>query len=298
MPPGRSPLAAIVIALGAAILISWPVTSAESEVVARVGERTITRQEVDEQFSRQRLPPGTNPDSARVLFLESLVQKELLVLEARARGLFADSMVTLGSRQASDRLLQDRVKQDEVKVDSAITDADLQAHFKLSLSERKIAHIMHWSASSIDSARDRIDAGEPFDKVATAMSIDAQTAEAGGVLPWLNDTIFPAEFLAVLDTMQVGGIAGPFKSRFGWHMIREDSIRTRTGADLAAEREQVEKDLLVGRSREHRQQALDRYRQSYRFELDTTATVATVTEAGPAYLAVAADTSQVMVPMS
>lgn len=290
--------AALGIALGVAIVISWRVGGAESDVVARVGGRTITRQELDEQFARQHLPAGANADSARELFLESLVQKELLVLEARARGYFEDQQVTLGTRRMHDRLLQERMKEEEARADSTITEADLEARYKVSLSERKLAHIMHWSGASIDSARDRIDAGESFEKVATEMTIDAQAAEAGGVMPWLNDTVFPGEFLAVLDTMHVGGLAGPFKSRLGWHLMREDSIRTRAGADLAADRESLRRDLLGVRTRDHRWAALDDYRKRYSLQLDTTATVQTVTEAGAAYMAVAKDTTKVTVPMS
>lgn len=297
-PLSGGPAAAIWIALGAAILISWPVRSAESDVVARVGERTITRQELDELFARQHLPAGANADSARQLFLESLVQKELLVLEARARGYFDDPHVTLGTQRTYDRLLQDRMKQEEATPDSTITEADIEARYKVSLSERKLAHIMHWSAASIDSARDRIDAGESFEKVATEMTIDAQAAEVGGVMPWLNDTVFPEEILAVLDTMQVGGLAGPFKSRLGWHLIREDSIRTRAEADPVADRENVRKDLLGMRQRDHRWATFDDYRKRYRLQLDTTATTQTVAEAGAAYLAAAGDSSKLMVPMS
>jgi len=298
LPLPRFPVAALWIALGAAALSSWPVRSAESDVVARVGKRTITRQDLDQEFSRQRLPAGADPDSARQLFLESLVQKELLVLEAHARGYFDDQQVLLGTSRFRESLLQERMRQDEGKIDSTVVDAEIEAAFKRSLTERKLAHIMHWSATAIDSARDRIDAGEPFEKVATEVTIDGEAAKVGGVLPWLNDRVFPKEFLAVLDTMHVGGVAGPFKSFLGWHVMREDSIRTREGADLAAERDKLQLDVLGARSRDHRLKALDDYRKRYRLQLDTLATVETVTEGGAAYLAAAGDTSKIMVPMS
>ena len=111
------------------------------------------------------------------------------------------------------------------------------------------------------------------------MTIDAKGAEAGGVLPWLNDTVFFDEFEVVLDTLRVGGVAGPFKSRLGWHLVRLDSVRSRADSDLAKEGEQVKAAILGNRSRDNRQQCLDDYRKRYRLQMDTTAIVQTVTEA-------------------
>jgi hypothetical protein len=239
-----------------------------------------------------------DPDSARASFLESLVQKELLVLEAKARGYYTDSLVLRGTARYTDKLLQERVKLDEAQIDSVCTESQIQAEFQRSLTERKMAHIMHWSAASIDTARRRIDAGEPFEQVATAMTIDAQGAEVGGVLPWLNDTVLFDEFRVILDTLRVGGIAGPFKSRLGWHLVRLDSVRTREGADLADERDKVQKALVGERSRDSRQRTLDGYRQRYQLRLDTTATVETVTQAEADYMFAAGDTSMIGVPMS
>jgi parvulin-like peptidyl-prolyl isomerase len=272
--------------------------SGGSDVVAKVGDRVITREQWEAEFARQHLPPGANADSLRQKFLESLVQKELLVLEAKARGYYDGPQVKVGIAKFADRQLQDRMKSDEIRADSTISDAEINALFERSKTQRKISHIMHWSAASIDTVRRRIDAGEPFEKVAADMTIDAQAAEAGGALPWLNDSVFPDEFHAVLDTLRLGGVGGPFRSRLGYHVVRQDSTRAREGANLETERPQVREGILAIRSRDHRWQMIEGYKQRYRFQLDTTATAQTVSEAALAYSSAAGDTSMRMVPMS
>jgi hypothetical protein len=57
------------------------------DLVARVGQTVVTRDDFERQFGRQPPPPEASADSARQAFLESLIHKELLVLEARERGL-------------------------------------------------------------------------------------------------------------------------------------------------------------------------------------------------------------------
>lgn len=256
----------------------------ERQVVARIGDQRITRGEFEEQFARQ-AAPGGDPDSARARFLESMIQKELLVLEAKERGLFApDPTIDAAVKEFGDDLLRRRMRQEESKADTTVTEAQARQAFELSLDEVRLRHILHWSKAAIDSARQRIDGGEPFGQVAAQASHDRRSAGAGGLLPWLTKLQLIPEFRAAIDAIPVGQVIGPFSSVFGWHVAVVDSLRRREGADFDAERIKFHADVLAERMRSQRNAVQDDYRKGYHLEVDEEA-VAAMTAAASSALA-------------
>jgi parvulin-like peptidyl-prolyl isomerase len=264
-------------------------------VVAKIGDRAVTREEFDEDFARRTVPAGADVDSLRLSMLESMIHKELLVLEAKRRGYFdPNPEIDAKVKAHGDRLLLERVRADEVKVDTTVTDADVFKAFETSKREVHMRHFLHWSKSAIDSARQRIDAGESFEKVAMEMSLDPQTSAQGGLLNWLNMAQFTIrEFREIIDTLAVGRVAGPFPTPFGWHMAMVEERRERQGADMDVERERIEQGILDQRARDQVRKFADDYWQRYRFEIDDQAVTAAIAEAELDVQAAASDTALV-----
>ena len=71
----------------------------------------------------------------------------------------------------------------------------------------------------------RIQGGEDFAAVATEVSDDAGTKPAGGDLGWIGRGMLAGPFEDTLFSMQVGDVAGPVKSDFGYHIIKLEEIR-------------------------------------------------------------------------
>ncbi len=281
--------AALVIALIVAGIAGTQTATSSDDVVAKIGNRIITRAEFEEQFARQPEHDPSAADSLRRALLESLIHKELLVLEAKKRGLF-DARVDSMAQRFGEDLLRQEMKAEEARIDSTITDDEVTRAFEQSLTEMRMRHIINfWARGPVDSARARIAAGEPFAEVAAAMSLDKTTAAEGGLLPWLTARQLIEEFRRKLDPPVIGKVVGPFESPYGWHLVVVDSLRQREGADLAAEREAIEAGILGERRFKARNAALAAYREKYNFKLDADATMATLAEAEAAFKAAAED---------
>ncbi|MCY4450325.1 MAG: peptidylprolyl isomerase [Immundisolibacterales bacterium] len=68
--------------------------------------------------------------------------------------------------------------------------------------------------------RERILQGEEFEELARFHSDDSASAVRGGDLGWLGPGAVTPRFQAELDRLQPGELSEPFKSTWGWHIVR------------------------------------------------------------------------------
>ena len=72
----------------------------------------------------------------------------------------------------------------------------------------------------LERLRERILQGEDFGELARFHSDDTASAVRGGDLGWLSPGDAAPEFEAVVSAMKEGDLSEPFKSSFGWHLVR------------------------------------------------------------------------------
>lgn len=72
----------------------------------------------------------------------------------------------------------------------------------------------------LERLRARILQGEDFGELARFHSDDTASAVRGGDLGWLNPGSTTPDFEAVMDGLAEGELSGPFKSSWGWHVVR------------------------------------------------------------------------------
>lgn len=74
----------------------------------------------------------------------------------------------------------------------------------------------------IDDIKRRIDAGEAFEDVASATSDDAASKARGGDLGVFGRGEMVPQFEKEAYRAKVGAVVGPFRTEFGWHVLRVD----------------------------------------------------------------------------
>ena len=83
-------------------------------------------------------------------------------------------------------------------------------------------------------------AGGNFAALARKYSQDPGSAANGGNLGWMSRSGYDKTFTSALFSIaKVGGIAGPVKTRFGYHIIRLDGIRPRHTRPFASVKSQL-----------------------------------------------------------
>ena len=93
-----------------------------------------------------------------------------------------------------------------------------------------------------NEAIERSRAGEDFAALVAEYSDDGGTSAEGGDLGWSLREDFVGPFADTLFAMQVAGIAGPVKTRFGYHIILLDEIKPAAVQEFAEVRAEIEAD--------------------------------------------------------
>ena len=86
----------------------------------------------------------------------------------------------------------------------------------------RVRHIQSSNAAELEAAKRRIDAGEPFEKVAKEVSRNARTAPLGGELPRfsLAHTGIPDTFKQVAFMLKEGEVSNIVQSEGAYHLIK------------------------------------------------------------------------------
>src|SRR5690606_35121686 len=100
---------------------------------------------------------------------------------------------------------------------------------KSEIEQMKIRHILispneiiddQTAKQRLEDARERLLAGEAFGELAKLLSDDPGSANDGGELGWRGPGEFVPEFEQVAESMEIGEISEPFRTRFGWHILQ------------------------------------------------------------------------------
>jgi peptidyl-prolyl cis-trans isomerase SurA len=84
----------------------------------------------------------------------------------------------------------------------------------------------------IRELQERIARGEDMGRLAREFSDDPGSARNGGSLEWVTPGDMVEEFDKRMLSTPVGKVSEPFRTEYGWHVLRVDSIRT---ADMSEE---------------------------------------------------------------
>jgi peptidyl-prolyl cis-trans isomerase SurA len=83
----------------------------------------------------------------------------------------------------------------------------------------------------IRAIHDRIAKGEDLGEIAKKVSDDTGSKLAGGDLGWQPAGVFAPEFEQAVNALKPGQLSAPFRSSFGWHVVKVLERRTRDATD-------------------------------------------------------------------
>ncbi|WP_237059455.1 peptidylprolyl isomerase [Microbulbifer sediminum] len=108
------------------------------------------------------------------------------------------------------------------------------------VEQTKVRHILVKTSAIRDdddaynlliNLRKQIQDGASFEELAREHSEDIGTMLAGGDLGWSMPGQFVPEFTEAMNNTPVGEMSMPFKSQFGWHILRVDGRRNQDMTD-------------------------------------------------------------------
>ena len=209
----------------------------DDPVVAQVGDVALTKTE----YLRfvERLPPGLQSESAHD-HLQSLVDQELLLQEARARGIEQSDEVRYQLNALVRKRLSQRYQAEVLAPQIEVTPEEIERTFvDIGFDrERLFARILVRQQQDVDRVLQALHEGEPFAELAQRFAANDLFAPQGdGVVGWIGRTqaqrfaIPPQTFLS----LPVGQIAEPLPLAGGWQIYRFVEDRASDKADYAEE---------------------------------------------------------------
>lgn len=180
-------------------------------------------------------------------YLQTLVDRALLLREARSQGLGQRPEVAKALEWAFTQKLAREVDKKEVRSKVGVSDAEVEQRFNDHHWGRqlKVAHIFTRTRERAEEALAAVRAGESFSSVAERLSEDPPSAARGGEMPYyygrLNATRAVRDSLFRLEVGQVSGLVPIARGYEIFKVLDErkvefDKIKDKVRQELAQER--------------------------------------------------------------
>jgi peptidyl-prolyl cis-trans isomerase SurA len=145
------------------------------------------------------------------------------------------------------------------------------AHIMIRTKEGADDATLKAAEERINSITDLLSNGIPWEELALKMSEDASTASKGGELPWFGTGKMVEEFEnAAFGLTEDGQISAPFKTSYGWHIVKRLEYRAPASFE-ASKRELQKKVSRDSRSELTRASFLENLKTEYNYTSNATA---------------------------
>jgi len=152
------------------------------------------------------------------------------------------------------------IRLDNSKEDSILTSHILIRVKATALDEQPLM-------DTLKAIREEILAGLPFEDAARKYSQDLESVNRGGYLGWFALEEMPADFRSAVDTLEAGEISQPFKTQYGYHIVRLLKRRTAHNVTLEQDWELVAQQALNAKREREYLRWLDELKSRYYIEI-------------------------------
>lgn len=226
----------------------------------------------DAQISREEAQTEMNsiPDMARQFFsgpegtsrfVDELVKKEMLYLEAKKRKMDQDKDFLRKLEEFKKITLINQLLGKEIEASSKVTDKDIQDFYDshksdfMITNEVKISQILVKTEDDAKKVSEKIKAGEDFSKVAAEMSTDKGSVKAGGSIGSFKRGDLAPELEEAVFRLKQGDVSRPVSMKDGIHIIKVldakgttvefDKVKGLIGQKLTADKQKASFDTFV-----------------------------------------------------
>jgi peptidyl-prolyl cis-trans isomerase C len=231
-------------------LLSGCATKEEGKTVAKVGDRSITVDDMESEWTKaSRLRIKGIPDFQRKKELvERMIGEQVVILEAYKEGLDNAVEADTNFAQQKERILLNLLYQKEVVDKSKPTESEIKKEYQMMQQEVHAWHVLVETKDQADEVYQMVKDGADFAELAKERSIDPTVNDNAGDLGFFRWGKMVPEFQEVAFKMKEGELSRPVKTTYGYHIIK------------CVERREVEQ----GPYEEVKQQILPRLNQAKR----------------------------------
>ena len=237
-----------------AFLLFWRCAEKKETVVAQIGDEKITVEDLNTRMqARFRQTPASREQELTVKrnILDQIIEEKLLAQAAKDEGQDKDSTFIKSVKDQEEKFLLQSLYQKKVLDKAEPTEKELKEFYKKQNEEIHPRHILLKSQKKADEVYQRLQEGEDFEEIAKQESEDVATKDKGGDLGFINWGKAVGPFQEVAFSLKPQEISKPFKTSFGWHIIKMEERRTVELPDYEEVKENLKTQL-----RNFKQQAI------------------------------------------
>ncbi len=245
----------------------------DADVVAEVGNEKVTVRDFQEFLERNPVGFRTAQDEfdGKKKLLDSLINHTLLVQAAYAKHIDSSPEVARILDANRSRFLLDALY--HVRIDNKInvTEAELRQIYDDLQYQIRAFHILFDNPDTAQMVFNKLKAGANFEEMAYQYSIDPNARRDRGDMGYFIRGTGPEEIERVIFKLDVGEITPPFKSSYGYHIIKVvDKKPNDSREPYARLRPQLYEQALMAKRAELSGAYLDSIKSVYPVTVDTT----------------------------
>ncbi len=204
--------------------ISFPTAKLEKDVVAVIGKYVLTKEKyrIIKEYMQEKYDVKLSPDQEKE-FMEYLINKKLMALEAREKGYGEKNDVKIKYEWDFDDIVSRNFYKDNVEIKSKVTTSEARDYYnrnKGDFVEIKAQHILIKNKDLAKNIYKKIIGGENFDDMAKKYSEDEVTKSSGGNLGFFTKGVMVKEFEDMAFSLGKDQVSEPVKTIYGYHIIK------------------------------------------------------------------------------
>lgn len=222
---------------------------ATNEVVATVDGLDITEEDVRLAEEDLGNALGALPESERQDYLVTfLIDLKLISAHAAEGGMAESEAFRARLEYLRDKALMETYLRDQIETE--VTDEAVENFYREQVAgtetqeELRARHILVESEEEAQEILSELEGGADFAELATERSQDPAGEADGGDLGYFTRDQLVPEFAELAFSTEVGEIAGPVETQFGWHVLRVEDRRDREPPALGDVEERVRAYLI------------------------------------------------------
>lgn len=238
---------------------------AQKEVVAKVNNVEITKEELYEQLVAQNGEAALNALIAEKIMLAEVEKNNITVLDEEIQKNIDEMTEYYGGEDEMNNALTDyNMTMDDMKENITtnlqlkkilepyitIEDQEIEEYFnanKAYLDEAeqvKASHILVDTKELADEVKGKLDGGAEFAELAKEYSTDTSNSQNGGSLGYFGKGEMVAEFENTAFSMSVGEVSEPVQTSFGYHIIKVEDHKEAKEATFDEFKDDIKETLF------------------------------------------------------
>jgi len=220
--------------------------------IATVNGVPVSRARAEALLNQQRARGMPDNDQSRALIRDELINREVLMQEAQKSGVARSPEVASQLDLARQEIIISAFLREWVRK-SPVSDADIQKEYDRVKAEQgdkeyRARHILVETEDQAKTMVAELKKGGKFEELAAKNSKDPGSKDRGGDLDWHGPSDFDRAFSDAMTKLDKGKFTEtPVRTRFGFHVIQLDDVRTGRFPSLAEVKPRIQQQLTQAR---------------------------------------------------